>query len=158
MSRMEYSTMRVRDVMTRRLVVAKKSDSLQSILMLLANNNITGCPVVDAEKRVIGMVTQKDILSLLDVRTGINKAEALPLIMAALEGSGFSSLRRRMAPLYKKRAEEFMTRRIVAVDENHPLYDAVSLLNKHNISRLPVLRDGRLVGILSRSDIIKALK
>lgn len=150
--------MRVSDVMTKRPISVFRDTKLHQVISILAKNKITGCPVISAKRHVVGMVAQKDILSLIDVRDGVKSRESLPLILAVIKGGGFVNLRSRVQKLRDKRVEHIMKRRVISVGENHALYDALSLLNKYNISRLPVVRNEKLIGILSRSDMIKALK
>jgi len=113
-------------VMTRNLVTVREDMPIYEAMKILAEQNITGLPVVSADDRVVGIVSEKDMLKLL------------------------------YGPHIKQGAvSEIMTRDVVCFDENDDLVDICECLIQKHFRRVPILSEGKLVGIISRRDIIK---
>ena len=113
-----------KDIMTKQVVSTRPSAKIEEVTRVLYHHGISGLPVTDDEKHVLGMVTEADILGR---EVGQDKVED---IMSA--------------PAY-------------AVFEDTPFEEIASLLTEHKIKRVPVVREGKLVGIVSRADIVRAL-
>ena len=113
-----------RDVMTTEVVTVPPSMTMQELARLLAERHISGVPVVDHMGRVLGIVSEADILSR---RQGEETVRAI------------------------------MTTDVVAVAEEESVHEIALLLWMKRINRVPVLRQGELVGIVSRTDLVKAL-
>ena len=116
------------DVMTRPVVSARKNASARDIAMQLLSGLYRGLPVTDDDGRVVGIVTEFDLLKQIG------------------EGKELTSLR----------AEDVMTRESVTVDVNTPLQEVLNLMMKKNIIRIPVTENGSLTGVIARCDILKA--
>lgn len=142
--------MRAKDVMTRAVVTITPSASIQDAARSLIEHRVSGLPVVDADGRVIGIITEADLI----VRR-----------TSASEGRSwwhrFLSDPERLAEDYRKTAGstvgDVMTRAVICVDPGMPVEAVAALLAAQAIKRVPVVTDGRLVGIVSRADLIKAL-
>lgn len=140
-------------VMTRKVVTVSPDTSIRETAALMAANHVSGVPVVEQDGRVVGMVTEKD---LLRDRMADQKRESWWLNMLA-EGE-------KLAPEFVEhaRAGNNMVRRvmhadIIAVAEDTPLEDIARMMVDKGLKRFPVLKDGKLVGIVSRSDLVRAL-
>ena len=120
--------MKAADVMTKPVVAATPRASIRDITTQLLANGLSGIPVAEAHGTVLGMITEADI------------------IRALLEGK----------QLEAHTAQEFMTKVPVTVDVNARLAEVMKLLQEHHIIRVPVTEEGRLVGIISRTDIIQS--
>lgn len=114
-----------RDIMTRKVISVHPGASVQEAAQLLYSNRISGLPVVDDLSRIIGIVTEADIISKVD-REGLS-------------------------------AGDIMSREIIAVDEETPVNEIASMLTERRIKRVPVVREGQVVGIVSRADIVHAV-
>ncbi len=121
--------MKIKDVMTRNLITARKENSLRDIKLLMKEKAITGVPITEPEtRRILGVVSMDDIIRALD--------------------GGYID-----AP-----AERHMSRNLIVLDEDMPLQFAISYLDKFRYGRFPVLNKEReLVGIITSRDIIVAL-
>jgi len=143
--------MRVSDVMTRNIVSIRPDDTILKAARLMLQNRISGLPVVDAEGGLVGMVTEGDFLR----RTEINTNRQRPKWIEFVVGPG------RLADEYThtsgRKVEEVMTQDPVTVEENDSLATVVELMERKRIKRLPVLRDGKIVGIISRANLVRAL-
>ncbi len=113
-----------RDIMTASVVTVAPDTSLEDLTELLAQSTFSGVPVVDYLGRVVGIVTEADLLMS---RPGQHTVESV------------------------------MTRDVVAVSVDESLQEIAFLLSVRRINRVPVLEDGKLVGIISRADVVKAL-
>ena len=111
-------------IMTKEVVSSRPSSPVEQVIRVLYHHGISGLPVIDDEKRVIGMVTEADILGR---KTGQDTVQD---IMSA--------------PAY-------------TVSEDTELDQIAVLLSEKKIKRVPVVREGTLVGIVSRADVVRAL-
>lgn len=144
--------MRAIDIMTPSVIVASSDMAVQEAAKLLADNHIGGMPVVDEGSQVMGMVSEGDLLRRTEIETGDpRRAWWLELLASTRE----------LASAYIKEhghtVRDVMREKVVSVEESTPLADIASLLERNRIKRVPVLRDGKLVGIISRANLIRAL-
>jgi len=143
--------MQVRDVMTRNVISATADESILSAARLMLQHRISGLPVVDASGALIGIVTEGDFLRRGEIGTARHRPKWLEFIV----GPG------RLAEEYVhetgRKVGEVMTPNPYTVSEGDSLDTVVKLLERRRIKRLPVLRDGKLVGIISRANLLHAL-
>ncbi|MBV8508069.1 MAG: CBS domain-containing protein [Alphaproteobacteria bacterium] len=143
--------MRATDVMTSEVITVGEDASVQEAAKLMANNGISALPVVDRGKRVVGMVSEGDLLHRAE--TGTERRRSWWLEMAASTN--------RLAGEYVKshsgKVNDVMTRDVISVIEETQVADIAILLETNRIKRVAVLRDGRLVGIVSRANLVRAL-
>ena len=144
-------TMQVRDVMTRNVISVAPNQSVLEAAQLMLQNRISGLPVVDAQGKVVGIVTEGDFLR----RGEIGTQRQRPKWLEFLAGPG------RLAAEYVhasgRKVDEVMTPDPCTVMEDDSLETVVELMERRRIKRLPVLRDGRMVGIVSRANLMHAL-
>jgi CBS domain-containing protein len=139
--------MRVADVMSKQLVVLMPGHSVRHAARILLENRISGTPVVDADK-VVGILTEGDLLRRVELGTDASPSHHL------LSPAGTA---RDYVRTHSWRVADVMSSPVVTVDEDMPLSEAAVLLGTRGIKRVPVLRDGLLVGILSRADLLKLI-
>ena len=146
--------MNAAEVMTRQPVTASPDMSLRDVAKLLLDHRISAVPVVDAVGKLVGIVSEGDLVRRGEV---VRDERQSWWLEAIAEGE-------RMAPellAYLRSGDrvvrQLMTREVVTVDEATPLSEVARLLERHGIKRVPVLRDGQVVGVVSRADLIKAL-
>ncbi len=142
--------MNVADVMTRDVVFVGPKATIAEIARLMLEHHLSGVPVVE-EGRLLGMVSERDLM-----RRGEIGTEPAHSRWAAL----FASEQQAAAEFvhaHGRSAADVMTRKVVAVTPKTPLGAAADLLDRHRIKRLPVVEDGRLVGIVARADLLRAL-
>ncbi|MBI2076232.1 MAG: CBS domain-containing protein [Candidatus Aenigmarchaeota archaeon] len=151
--------MKVRDVMTRDLITIRNDNKVKHALEALAKNKISCCPVLDRKNNFLGIITQTDIIKIIDVHSKIHKAkEMFPLIAAAARSKNYDKLRREIKSVMDMEVSNFMNREPVTIAAHEDLYTAAKVMNKHGINHLPVVNKNKLVGILSKSDLIKTLE
>ena len=143
--------MRAADVMTHRVTTTTPDATVAEAARVMLEHRISGLPVVDANGAVVGMVTEGDLLR----RTEIGTERRRPNWLEFLLGPG--RLAGEYTHTHGRKIEEVMTRKVVTIDPSTPLESLVGLMEKHRIKRLPVVEGGRLVGIVSRANLLSAL-
>jgi CBS domain-containing protein len=141
--------MKVEDVMTRDVKTVERGTTLKEAAVLLAELHVSGLPVVEND-RVVGVVSEADIL--FKERAGRPEDIGLAGLMLALELGTVSV----DAKLHARTAGEAMTAPAITIGSSRPLAEAAASMLDHRISRLPVVDDGRLVGIVTRADLVRA--
>jgi CBS domain-containing protein len=151
--------MRAMDVMTTNVVTVGPDTSVQDVAKILSERGISGVPVVDAENRVIGIVSEGDLLHRIETgterrperATGRRRSWWLDTIGRDEE------LARDYVKSHGRTAGDVMTREVVSVNDTTELADVATFLETKRIKRVPVLKDGKLVGIVSRANLVRAL-
>ncbi len=148
----------VRAIMTREVVTARPTWSLREAAQAMRDKRVSGLPVVDDTDRVVGVLSEWDILAELNRSVGLGSARGiLDLLLEVQGGATLSRLDRCLRRLGKARVAEVMVRRVVTVDPDSSMGEAARLLRAFSVKRLPVVEEGRLVGILTRQNIVDAL-
>lgn len=147
--------MLVKEVMTRDVITVTPDDSVEDCSRILFENNISGLPVVTEEGKVVGMVTEGDLIR----RAARIKA---PGYLEILGGQIFLGNPNKFVEEIQRamsyRAGDLMTDKVVSVSPEDTVEDAATKMVEKGVSRLPVLdNNNSLVGILSRRDIMKSL-
>ncbi len=141
------------DLMTRDVAVVHPEASLLEAVTLMAKRKVSGVPVVDDDGTIVGMLSEGDLVRWHE---GYSERQARWLDMLA---DGFE-----LAPAFiegireqQRRVKSVMARGATTVTEETPARDVARLMYAKNIKRVPVVRNGRLVGIVARSDLVRAL-
>jgi len=138
----------VKDVMTKDVITVQKFDSVMAVADILATRNISGLPVVDKQGKVVGIITQADILSVV----GVRKEHTFKDLLKHMLGEPF--LERRMGDI----VGDVMTSHVLTASPQQNIAEIVRIMDEKKIRRLPVTDEKKkLVGIISRADILKAV-
>ena len=148
----------VEDLMTTPVYTARPDESLLSAARTMRQHHISGLPVVDPEGRVLGVLSEKDIVRTLDRQVGVGHARGiLDILLAGYEPRRQDLLKRSVAALLNGLVHEAMSHPPATVEADAPLSEAWHLLTLYSVNRLPVVRDGLLTGILTRQDVLHVL-
>jgi len=143
--------MQVKDVMTPNVISVEANESVLKAARLMLQNRISGLPVLDKKGELVGIVTEGDFLRRGELGTQRRRPKWLEFIV----GPG------RLADEYVhtsgRKVDEIMTPDPCTVTESDALETVVELMEHHHIKRLPVMRGGRMVGIISRANLMHAL-
>jgi len=139
------------DVMTSEVISVDENATVPAVARLLAERGISAVPVVDKDNQVIGMVSEGDLLHRAE--TGTERRRSWWLEMMA----STNSLAGDYIKSHSGRVKDVMTRNVLSVTETTSVGDIAVLLETNRIKRVPVLRDGKLVGIVSRANLVQAL-
>jgi CBS domain-containing protein len=143
--------MQARDVMTAPVVTVRPDTRVEEIAQLLLERRISGVPVVDDRGALVGIVTEGDLMRRPEIGTERHRGWWLRF---------FGDERARAeeyARAHGSRAEQVMTRNVVSVSDETSVAEIARLLEEHHIKRVPVIRDGRVVGIVSRANLLHGL-
>ena len=143
--------MRAMDVMTSEVITVDEDASVQSAAKLMANHGISAVPVVDKDNRVIGMVSEGDLLHRAETGTERRRSWWLEIMASTNQLAG------EYLKSHSGRVKDVMTRDVISVTDTTPVADIAVLLETNRIKRVPILRDGKLVGIVSRANLVRAL-
>jgi len=138
--------------MSRPVITVRKGTSVEEAVRLMADYHISGLPVVDVDDRLVGVVSEKDLL-LRGMPPESPGPSALPFTERAGRDPLADTERRSRAAT----VGEAMTAKVVAFEETSSVADIARSMVKHNINRVPILRDGKVVGIISRGDVIRSM-
>ena len=121
--------LQAKDIMTKKVVCIRKDTPIFEAIQLMANNNITGIPVVESDSTLVGMLSEQDVLRLFHT--------------------------------YKdekdRTVSDFMTQPAIHFEENELVLDVCYCLRDNSIRRVPVTSNGKVTGVISRSDILKCI-
>lgn len=145
----------VKEIMTTRLITFKKETPVKEAAKILSDANIHGAPVLDDEGRLIGMVSDSDLI-MQDVRL------RFPTYIELLDGYIYlpGSLQRFENELKKAvgaRIGDVMSTDVITIDEHATVEDAATLMIDKDIQLLPVVSDGNLVGVIAKSDLVRVI-
>jgi CBS domain-containing protein len=143
--------MNVSEVMTRRVISILPEASISDAVKLMLKNHISGLPVIDDKGKLVGILTEGDLLRRPEIGTERGRSRWLD----ALFGPGAAA--DAYVHSHSRKVKDLMTRDPVTVKESAPLHEVVHLLERGNIKRLPIVRAGKVVGIISRANLIRAL-
>jgi CBS domain-containing protein len=142
--------MKAQDVMTTPVIVVELDTPIQSIARLLIEHRISAVPVVRDDGRLAGIVSEGDLVRRPELGTERQAGWWLGLV------GGHEARAAEYIRSHGRVARDVMTERVVSVDEDTPLAEIASLLEKHRIKRVPVMRDQRPIGIVSRANLVQA--
>jgi len=142
-------SVKAKDVMTREVVFVEENASLEEVAEVLNNYVISGVPVIDNSKSVVGVISEKDFLFQMGAK---DKRTFMGVVAHCLKSKGCVAISMR-----KQRAKDMMTSPAVTVDENVAVSEIANIFMEKNINRTPVVGPGqKLVGIVTRTDIVRS--
>ncbi|HEU5046716.1 MAG TPA: CBS domain-containing protein [Rickettsiales bacterium] len=146
--------MLVKDIMTRKVVAVAPEATTQDIAKLLMQHHISAVPVVDADGRPLGIVSEGDLTGRNIIKDMERREWWLDLLAEgnAVAPDFLQSLKAR-----SRCARELMATPVITVDGNTDVSDVAKLLTEHHIKRVPVVENGEIIGIVSRADLVRAL-
>lgn len=145
--------MLAKDIMTHQVVTVTPDMLVPEVARLLIENRVSGLPVVNADHELIGIVSEGDLIS---------KEASLktPPILSLLGGFIYLESPNRFETELRKvtavKVKDLMTRKVIAVSEDTPVSEVASIMVEKRINRVPVLRHKKLVGIITRADIVQS--
>jgi CBS domain-containing protein len=146
--------------MSDNVITFKPDDTLHAALETFTNKGISGAPVVK-EGKLVGLITELDIIKVIDIYTPKVHFTSMPhffLVLAGLKSrSKATELKKKVMAASKLRVEDFMTREPVIIKKEAEIMEAARLIDTYKVNRLPVVEKGKVVGIVTRNDVIKAV-
>jgi CBS domain-containing protein len=143
--------MQAKHVMSTHLICASPGETVQEVADRLLRNNISAVPVVEGDNRLVGIVSEGDLMRRTD--TGTERRASWWL----RHFGDPSALAAAYTKSHARRVRDVMTTDVVAVSPETPVAEIAELLEKHGIKRVPVVHRGEVVGIVSRANLLRAL-
>jgi CBS-domain-containing membrane protein len=143
--------MKARDVMTSPVITVKPTTSVKEVARLFLERRISAVPVVDNQGKVIGMVSEGDLVHRAEISTERRRPWWLVLM------AGDPGLAAEYIKAHAKRVSDIMSRNVITAAPDTPLNEIAETLEKYGIKRLPIVHDGQLVGIVSRANLVQAI-
>lgn len=141
--------MRVKDIMTSNVKTARVDSRVRDIALQMCLHRISGVPVIDGERRIVGVISEKDILLAIYPKVDdFMQTSAVP---------SFEDLEYDYRDVLHLQVQDLMTKRVFTVGPDEPIMRAASVMFVHRIRRIPVAVNERLVGIVSLGDVHKAV-
>lgn len=138
------------DIMTPKVVSVGPDTKVRDIAQLLLSHRISAVPVVDEAHQVIGIVSEGDLMRRVKGDGDHRDSWWLSLFTGGKDAGDY-------VKSHGRKAHEVMTPNPMTVEENTPLHTIARMLEKHHIKRVPVLREGKLVGIVSRANLLQGI-
>ena len=143
--------MKAKDVMTRRIVSIAPDATVLQAARLMLQHHISGLPVVDASGTLVGILSEGDFLRRRETATERRRSRWLEFLM------GPGKIAAEYTHSHGEKVSEVMTDEARTVDEDTDLEAVVELMERHRIKRVPVMRGGKMTGILTRSNLMHAM-
>lgn len=139
------------DIMTLGAATVRPDTAVLTAARLMLQHGISGLPVVDDKERLVGMVTERDLLRRAETGTEQERPRWLSFLMdPALRAEDY-------VRSHGRKVSDVMTHDPESVAPDTPLADVVALMERRGFKRLPVVRDGKVVGIVSRMNLLRVL-
>ncbi len=144
--------MKARDVMVSPVITVKPNATVKEVAGLLLRHRVSALPVVDDAGKVIGMISEGDLMRRADLGTERHRAWWLAALFAEE-----AALAAEYVKAHSRKVVDIMSKRVIAASPDTPLNEIAGLLERHSIKRVPIIENGALVGIVSRANLIQAL-
>ncbi len=145
---------RARGIMNRKVITVRPDTSVEELGRLFIEKNISGAPVIDENGNLYGIVTENDLISK-------EKRFHIPTIIRIFDAiiplQSDAAVEREIKKMAATTVGDICTREVITVDEESSLNDIATIMTEKKIHLLPVLKDGKLVGIIGKKDVIRAI-
>lgn len=143
--------MQAQDIMTKNVITAAADMTVEEVAVLMRDNHISAVPIVDATGGIVGLVSEGDLMRRVEGAGKVQKSWWLSLF------SGSDNTAEDFIAMRGRHAGDIMSRKVEVVAADTPVSDIARLLEKKRIKRVPVVTDGKLIGIVSRANLLQAL-
>ena len=145
--------LKAKDIMTKEVITVKPETTIEELARLLMKQQISGAPVVDDKGKIFGIVTENDLISK-------NSRLHIPTILRLFDAYiplGTSKMESDIRKMAASTVEDICTKEIITVDEEASVEYIATIMTEKRIHILPVVREGKLVGIIGKKDLIKGI-
>ena len=147
-------TKTVADVMTTKPITVQKQTSLQDAIKLMANNRVSGLPVVDNQDKLIGVISETD---LMWKETGVDAPPYIMILDSVIYLQNPARYDKEIHKVLGETVGELMTDKPISISSVSSVKEAAHLMHEKNIRRLPVVDKEKIIGIITRGDIIRSM-
>lgn len=143
--------MKARDVMVSPVITVKESSPVKDVAKIFLEHRISAVPVVDGKDKLVGIVSEGDLLHRAEAGTERRRSWWLEAFTED------ATLATEFIKAHGRTIADVMTRDVITASPDTPLYEIANILEKRMIKRVPIVENGRLVGIVSRANLIQAV-
>jgi len=143
--------MKASDIMVSRVVTTTPDASVQDVAQLMLASRVSGLPVLDERGKLVGIISEGDLMRRTEAGTEHHRPWWLKMFM------GTDALALEYVKEHARKVSDLMTRRVITATPATPVGDIAALLERNRIKRVPIVEDGKLVGIVSRANLLQAL-
>ena len=149
---------KVKEIMSKPAISVDENQTLQEVLELLAKHRFSGVPVVDAEDKVIGIISDTDIIRYSQQISVIPLSNLSGWISPYADITDLASVRKGFEMLTKTKVSQVMTKKAYTITADADVTEVAQLMNRRKINRVPVVADnGKLIGIVTRGDMVQCM-
>ena len=151
----------VKEFMNPNVICLSPDDTIFDAAKILSQLNIAGAPVVKNDK-IVGIVSISDIIKFIDIKLGklpkIDTPGLSTLLLALVQMQKVhSDFKKELKIITATKIKDMMTKEVIIISPSQTVVDVAELMEKHDVNRLPVVDNEKIVGIVARADIIKSL-
>lgn len=147
----QRSIMKARDVMVSPVITVKPTSSVRDVAKTFLERRISAVPVVNDQGKVVGMISEGDLIHRSEAGTERQHSWWLDAFISD------ETLAAEYTKAHSRTVADVMTRRVITAAPDTPLQEIAALLEKNSIKRVPIVRNGKLVGIVSRANLVQAV-
>lgn len=144
---------KAKDIMTRDVITVSPDTTVEELGRLFLEKSISGAPVVDENKNLAGIVTENDLITT-------NRRVHIPTILRLFDAFiplGTSRIEAEIKKMAATNVADICTKEVITADEEMSIEDIATIMTEKKMHLLPVLKDGRLTGIIGKRDVIKGI-
>jgi CBS domain-containing protein len=146
---------KAKDIMTTNVKVAKETDTIQNIANILITEKIGGVPVVNEEGKVVGVISETDIMKK---EKYVNPPEYITLLQGVIYLNDFKKMEHDIKDIAAIQVKDLMSKEVIKVHEDDNFDDIANIMIKKSVNRVPVVdQNDKIKGIICRYDIIKSM-
>ena len=149
---------KVKDIMSSPAVSITGDITIKEALDLLADRNISGVPVVDSEDKVIGIISDTDIIKYAHQNSVVTHTNLSGWVSPYVDVNDLASVKKGFDQLATMKVGSVMTKKVFTINQDADAGEAAKIMNRRNINRVPVIDNSdKLVGMVTRADIVKCM-
>ncbi len=146
--------MQAKDIMTTDVITVAPEATVEEVAKIITDRGVSGVPVVDSNGKLVGIVTEGDIIAR-------SKKLHIPTHFQLLGGviylEGTKKLEKDLQKMVAFQVKDLMTAKVFTVSPEAPVEEIATIMTEERVNRIPVVEHGKLVGIISRADIVRTL-
>ncbi len=147
--------MEAKDIMTRNVITIREDATLEDVAEILEKKHISGVPVVNENNQVVGLISENDLISQ---HKKISRSDTCTLLDIMLYYQSKDLYEKEIKKFFQAKVSEVMTDDVICVTSSTPVGEVAEIMLKNGFNRVPVVsKDKRIIGIIARADIIKAI-
>lgn len=142
----------VKEFMTKKVITIKENETIKNLFKLMDENVILGIPVVNDDDKVIGIITESDIINHF---TTLKTPRGINLLGSMVYLENLDEFNEKLKDHCAQIVKDLMTTNVITINPDANLLDAINLMSQNNITRIPITdKNNKILGIIARTDII----